>query len=123
MTISNDLFYHTRNSSLLSQFHTKVFRIDWELEIRIRLVFEGILSVATIVGKQSCLKSASQNRYHNRGFQRLYEGLKVPDFDFSVFFFFNALVSAFRISLQSSASATFAILLQLPSLLLLNSQF
>ena len=33
MSISNALVYHIRNSSLLSQFHAKVSKIGWNLDI------------------------------------------------------------------------------------------
>ena len=52
----------------------------------------------------SCLKSAFRNYCPIRGFRSVDEGLKAPDFDFSVFFFFRALVSACHIVFQSSES-------------------
>ena len=50
------------------------------------------------------MKSTLWNCFPNCGFQRVDDGLKAPHFDFSVFFFTNALVSVCRIFLQSSES-------------------
>ena len=58
--------------------------------MRIGPVLERILSAARVIVLEI------------RGFRRVDEGLKAPDFDFSIFFFFRALVSACRIRLHSS---------------------
>ena len=57
-----------------------------------------------LVGEYSCLKLIFRNCCPICGFRRVDEGLKALDFDFSVLFFFSALVSVCRILLQSSKS-------------------
>ena len=76
----------------------------WMLGVQIRPVLEGILSAATTCWRVIVIEMAFRNCCPIRGFRRVDEGLKALDFDFSVFFFFSALVSACRILLQSSES-------------------
>ena len=106
MSISNALAHHIRSNNLLS-VSRQGFQ-DW-LEFgcwgyEFGLYWKGFCLLLLLVGEWSCLKSAFRNCCPIRGFRRVDEGLKALDFDFSVFFFFSALVSACRILLQSSES-------------------
>ena len=47
------------------------------------------------------MKPAFRNYCPILGFRKVDEDLKAPDFDFLMFFFFNALVFAYRVLLQS----------------------
>ena len=105
MSISNAFVHHIRNNSLLSQFHAKVSKIGWIwlLMMRIGPVLEGILSVATTFWRVIELEIGILKLLP---YSRIPEGrwgcLKAPDF--SVFFFFSALVSTCCILLQPSES-------------------
>ena len=74
------------------------------LNTSLDLYWKGYCLLLLFVGEQSCLKLAFQNCWPSQGFRRKDEGLKAPDFNFSVFFFFSALVSACLFFLQSSES-------------------
>ena len=98
----------------------------WMLGIHIGSVLEGMLPAATTCWRVIVLEIGIPKLLP---YSWIPEGLKVPDFDFSVFFFFAALVSACRILLQSpellpivsfSYSATTAQPLSLESTILIN---
>ena len=106
MSISNALDHHIRSSNLLSQFHAKVSKIGWDLHVggtNSSCIGRDTVCFCYFL-ESNCLKSAFRNCCLFRGFRRVDEGLKALDFDFSVFLFFSALVSACRILLQSSES-------------------
>ena len=111
MSISNAVVHHIWNSNLLSPFHAKVSKIGWNLDVG------GTNSIC--IGRDTVcyyylLESNRAWYRHSKtaalfpccGFRRVDEGLKELDFDliWFVFFFFNALVSACRVLLQSSES-------------------
>ena len=127
MPISNAVFTTSETVVCCLRFTPRFPRLAgiWMLGVQIRPVLEGILSAATTCWRVIVIEMAFRNCCPIRGFRRVDEGLKALDFDFSVFFFFSALVSACRILLQSSESlpiGSFCILLQLPSPLMLNPQ-